>query len=73
MKNWRWVNWLYALVAGYFWMPCRMCGRMYGGHEECGTLMLSYSSGICVCQNCAAKAQEKNLELLSSLPPMVIL
>jgi hypothetical protein len=29
----RWVHRLYAFVAGYFWLPCPVCGRMFGGHE----------------------------------------
>ena len=24
---------LYALVTGYFWIPCPHCGEMFGGHE----------------------------------------
>jgi hypothetical protein len=26
-------NWLYARVWGYFWLPCPLCGRHFGGHE----------------------------------------
>jgi hypothetical protein len=22
-----------AAVGGYFWLPCPVCGRMFGGHE----------------------------------------
>lgn len=29
----RWVHHLYALLAGYFWLPCPVCGRHFGGHE----------------------------------------
>lgn len=29
----RWTNRLYARVAGYFWVPCPICGRDFGGHE----------------------------------------
>lgn len=24
---------LYAWMFGYFWLPCPVCGRMFGGHE----------------------------------------
>lgn len=29
----RWVHQLYAAVAGYFWLPCPLCGAYFGGHE----------------------------------------
>lgn len=29
----RWVHRAYASVAGYFWLPCALCGRRMGGHE----------------------------------------
>jgi hypothetical protein len=29
----RWVHHAYALVAGYFWLPCPLCDRLFGGHE----------------------------------------
>lgn len=37
-KNWRYkinrlYNKLYASLFGYFWLSCKRCGRMYGGHE----------------------------------------
>lgn len=32
MKNRLW-NKFYAWVAGYFWLPCPVCGRSFGGHE----------------------------------------
>lgn len=24
---------LYAKIVGYFWLPCPICGRYFGGHE----------------------------------------
>ena len=29
----RTLNRLYAFVCGYFWLPCPLCGDMFGGHE----------------------------------------
>jgi hypothetical protein len=29
----RWVHRGYALLLGYFWLPCPLCGRFSGGHE----------------------------------------
>lgn len=27
------LNKLYAGLFGYFWLPCPVCGRMFGGHQ----------------------------------------
>lgn len=27
------VHELWAKTHGYYWLPCILCGRMYGGHE----------------------------------------
>lgn len=32
---------LYAWLFGYFWLPCPICGRMFGGHET-GDMSLAY-------------------------------
>lgn len=29
----RWMHCVYAAVLGYFWLPCPICGRNFGGHE----------------------------------------
>jgi hypothetical protein len=29
----RWLNRLRAWWGGYFWLPCDLCGREFGGHE----------------------------------------
>jgi hypothetical protein len=31
--HWRWAHRLYAWLAGYFWLPCPLCGAHFGGHE----------------------------------------
>lgn len=30
----RWINHAYAELLGYWWLPCPVCGRHYGGHER---------------------------------------
>ena len=32
MRN-RTVNKFYANIMGYFWAPCPLCGKYFGGHE----------------------------------------
>jgi hypothetical protein len=34
----RWLAKTRANLGGYFWLPCRVCGRMYGGFE-CSEVM----------------------------------
>lgn len=38
MRRPRWVNRLYANLLGYFWLPCPICGQMFGGHERSKTV-----------------------------------
>ena len=57
----RWLHRLYARLRGYFWLPCPICGQMFGGHERgCGDLMTSWTDGVCVCPRCAAEAERRN-------------
>jgi hypothetical protein len=30
----RFLHRIYAAIGGYFWMPCPVCERMFGGHES---------------------------------------
>lgn len=52
----RWWAKLRADVGGYFWLPCPLCGRMFGGHEwrdrrgRCSSIPTErrgISTGIC--------------------------
>lgn len=36
MRRFRKLNQAWALLFGYFWTTCPICGQMFGGHE-CGT------------------------------------
>lgn len=51
--NARFLNEIYAHLFGYFWLPCRGCGRYFGGHEKHGkgTNTVNGSSWI-TCANC---------------------
>jgi hypothetical protein len=39
LRRWRWLNRVYANAVGYFWLPCPLCGEMFGGHET-GTVVI---------------------------------
>ena len=67
MKIPRWLHAVYAHVAGYFWLPCPICGDNFGGHEihyarEHESLMTSLGGGMCVClkPECQAEARRRN-------------
>jgi len=62
----RLFNFIYAKLFGYFWLPCRVCGRNFGGHEvgSWTPLIVEELSGqhaYCVCsRECGAEAEKAN-------------
>jgi len=58
----RWVHCIYAAVSGYFWLPCPLCHRRFGGHEWRTWEQNSFiwATGEGVCPNCEGKAAELN-------------
>jgi hypothetical protein len=43
---------MYARLFGYFWLPCPVCGRWFGGHEvrgENGWWTDAHGKSWCVC------------------------
>jgi hypothetical protein len=54
-------HWFYARTHGYFWLPCPICGRKFGGHEEPkGTLMKDWGSGQSTCPQCFDEAKKRS-------------
>ncbi len=57
---------VYAWLFGYFWLPCPVCGRMFGGHEihniNTTPLLTAPGTGKCVCPDpeCSRKAAVLN-------------
>lgn len=33
IRRFRTLNRIYAFLFGYFWLPCPICGKNFGGHE----------------------------------------
>jgi len=58
----RWLHRLYARFLGYFWLPCPICGRCFGGHEGVCLLYLNASTGQMVCRACRDEADRRNRE-----------
>jgi hypothetical protein len=51
---------LYAWLRGYYWGPCPICGRHFGGHERGGYLATSFHGGRRVCAGCVDEADRLN-------------
>lgn len=64
MKAPRIWHWLRAHLGRYFWLPCPVCGRKFGGHEwktgSVGSLFQAGLGGAAVCpsERCQAVAKE---------------
>lgn len=63
----RFIARMRAKLGGYYWLPCPVCGRMFGGHESGrgphSTLWDSPNGGRAVCRQCEGSA-----EVLASEP-----
>jgi hypothetical protein len=56
----RFLNYIWALYGGYFWLPCPLCSKNFSGHEWTVLLSTSYTTGIGVCPKCIIKAEKLN-------------
>ena len=70
-KRPRFIQWIYAFIHGYFWLPCPICGENFGGHEwahdlHTGEWLGLYpkmpTGGMAVCPDCVEKAIKQNIE-----------
>lgn len=52
----RWINRLYAHILGYFWLPCNICGKNYGGHETYGSSNITMTT---ICPTCTLRTYNK--------------
>ena len=53
------VHRLYAWALGYFWIPCPLCGRHFGGHEwhypdDLSVIRKPEGGGTAICPTCTA-------------------
>ena len=67
MKLPRLFHRLYAFFSGYFWLPCPICGKMFGGHEAYFGLMTNLSGGSAVCKACELEAKRLNRLLFEEM------
>ena len=60
----RWINYLYAYIFGYYWLPCPLCGKNYGGHESFGGgIYLGNGEGKMVCSKCMIEKEKEINEI----------
>jgi len=54
MKKPRFIQRIVALLKGNFWIPCPICGQMFGGHEWSGKALPTFTPGLFrgVCPDC---------------------
>ena len=67
--RYRWIHCMYAFLWRYFWLPCPLCHRNFGGHEWKETLYTSWDDGVGVCPMCADIARKRNEHLFNTTKP----
>lgn len=72
MKKPRILHKIYAHLFYYFWKPCPICGREFGGHEKLGGVLFTreYAPNSyvveAVCENCGEEASSRNKGFLAA-------
>lgn len=60
----RWLSKIYAAVCGYFWLPCPICGKYFGGHEWLDNHSIyrgnGSGEGVCYRKSCLKEAQRRS-------------
>ena len=60
----RFIHCILAHGRGYFWLPCPICGRKFGGHEYNSIyLKVGPNTGKSICRDpaCAVEARRRNV------------
>ena len=54
------LNFVWAAWFGYFWLPCPLCNKNFGGHEWKESLNASDHTGVGTCPKCINETKEIN-------------
>ena len=54
-------NRIYATLFGYFWLPCPICKKPFGGHEWHG-YKPSGLNGMGICRDCSGAVRKMLIE-----------
>jgi hypothetical protein len=68
--SWRWWHRAYAARFGYFWLPCPLCSRKFGGHEfgtDIPDPLKGPGCGLAICSRCT-RARNEQLAVLNGAP-----
>ena len=67
----RFVHHFWARLRGYFWAPCPICGRKFGGHEQSGIFLITEPNGggwmVCRDPECINETRRRNLKFQRSV------
>ena len=69
------LNWIIAHLGGYFWQPCPICGKNFGGHEwPLGEYLFRDGKFMAICPNlsCILEARRRNAEIQSQFNGQLI-
>lgn len=56
---------LYASLMGYFWLPCPVCGKCFGGHEWQDGCTISLKDGVFVSKGvCSPRCMRTHYETI---------
>lgn len=61
---WERLRELYANLFGYFWLPCPVCKRMFGGHEASFGAVRVGDRRMCVCASRRCQQEAASQEWL---------
>jgi len=64
----RFLNAIISVCGGYFWLPCRLCGKKFAGYEWKESIS-TWAGGEGVCYRCSDKARAINDEYFKNIPP----
>lgn len=64
----RWVHRLYAWTSGYFWLPCPICGEMFGGHEAGQASIKSNGHNLVICYDRGCHFSAGYMAAIDGLP-----
>ena len=74
LLNMRTLNRMYAWLFGYFWLPCHVCGRMFGGHEIANIFtaaLITADGAYCVCPDPQCSHDAAVLNMANGHPQFV--
>lgn len=64
---------IWAFMNVYFWLPCPLCGKYFGGHEIydsfAQSIMTNHHSGKTVCPDCVLEAKSQRERFMTLNPP----